>query len=153
MMEVLLILNNLIELLIDGSLGEGQARILKDGKPITAQSGFIKVKGVQAKGDTIEIITNVGDQPLGEFQKQNDGSYKFVPNQAIYKRFEKESTADDKVIFSNFVKAIETNDNFRSDVQGAITGTNTYEPKTKSEEYFSTSDAAPVVTPTTYSYS
>ncbi len=134
---------------IDGSLGANRASILKDGKPITSSDGYVEVTGVRADGESITITTNVigmKNATLGTFVKKGSG-YKFVPNKFIWGKFEKSATAEDKRLFNSFIEGVETNSSFRQDVQGAIKGTNKYEPKTKTKEYFAPSGTTPKPTP------
>ena len=134
---------------IDGSLGANTASILKDGKPITSSDGSVEVTGVRADGESIVITTNammMKNATLGTFIKKGSG-YKFVPNKFIWGQFEKSATDEDKRLFNSFIEGVETNSSFRQDVQGAIKGTNKYEPKTKTKEYFTPSDAKPTPVP------
>lgn len=134
---------------IDGSLGANTASILKDGKPITSSDGMVKVTGVRADGESIVIMTDMPmmkNATLGTFVKAGSG-YKFVPNNFVWGKFEKSATKEDKRLFNSFIEGVETNSSFRKDVQGAITGTNKYEPKTKTKEYFTPSDVKPTPAP------
>ena len=65
--------------------------------------------------------------PLGTFVKAGSG-YNFVPNNFVWGKFEKSATKEDKRLFNSFIEGVETTSSFRKDVQGAITGTNKYEP-------------------------
>ena len=128
---------------IDGTTGAGSAGILKDGKPITGGANGITVTGVRAEGDKLIVdakIPFLGGQsrPLGEFVKSGNG-YKWNPDKSTYKQFEQNAPEEDKLIFENFVRGVETNENFRKDVRGAIAGTNRYDASSNAKQYFTQS--------------
>jgi len=155
-----ILIEDINRITIDGSLGANKANILKDGKPITGTASGVTVTSVEAIGDKIIINAKMGlmsgQRPLGHFKKDSKGNYKFIPNKSIYDKFmhpKKGADKEDQRLFNSFIEGVETNSSFRDDVRGAIKGTNKYEAKTKTKEYFtpvkSTKPTATTTTATT----